>query len=92
VPYRNRSNVGPTIAHPAPAAILIRHQLRLDIWGIGASISNFWRLPWAPLGYFPLRVFARKSRARNQRDAFPPAESVTSERVVGPAQASRSAY
>src|SRR5450432_441837 len=40
VPYRNRSNVGPTIAHPAPAAILIRHELRLDIWGIGTATGQ----------------------------------------------------
>ena len=28
MPYRNRSNVGPTIAHPAPAAITIRQGFR----------------------------------------------------------------
>ena len=73
MPYRNRSNVGPTIAHPAPAAILIRSELRPNIWGISTAtgkfrhaISDLWpclfccsrlRLLERGFGYFPQLPF-----------------------------------
>jgi hypothetical protein len=87
VPYRNRSNVGPTIAHPAPAAILIRHQIRLDIWGIGTVTDEFCRLPEAGLGYSRLppfhvetgRIPRRKPTPETGATLFSAAESVAGE-------------
>src|SRR5450432_3821495 len=76
VPYRNRSNVGPTIAHPAPAAILIRHELRPNIWGINAKTDGFRRLVRAGLGYSRTRFPARNSAAETGATLFPAAESV----------------
>src|SRR5882724_8602338 len=52
VPYRNRSNVGPTIAHPDPAAITIRQGLRLHICPPAPMYDDFVRLVERGGGYF----------------------------------------
>ena len=52
MPYRNRSNVGPTIAHPDPAAITIRQGLRLHICSQAPMYDDFERLVFRGRGYF----------------------------------------
>ena len=75
MPYRNRSNVGPTIAHPDPAAITIRQGLRLHIWSQAPMYDDFVRLVRRGGGYFLDSLWAaflaRIAGAETERSFLP---------------------